>query len=89
MLRRLTQATRLTRYGGDAYFFCVLAAGQTVLAFDARMEPYDIAPLIPIIEGAGGIVTTWERGDAAQGGNVIAASSAALHDEALALITPA
>lgn len=89
VLRRMTQAARLTRYGGDAYFFCVLAAGQTDLAFDARMEPYDIAPLIPIIEGAGGIVTTWEKGDPAQGGNVIAASSAALHDEALALITPA
>lgn len=89
VLTRLSQATRLTRYGGDAYFFCVLAAGQTDLALDAHMQPYDIAPLIPIIEGAGGIVTTWERGDAAPGGNVIAASSPAVHEEALAVITPA
>lgn len=88
VLKRLTAATRLTRYGGDAYFFCVLAAGQTDLAIDAHMEPYDIAPLIPIIEGAGGIVTTWERQPAAKGGNVIAASSAALYEEALALIAP-
>lgn len=86
VLKRLSQATRLTRYGGDAYFFCVLAAGQIDLALDAHMEPYDIAPLIPIIEGAGGIVTTWERGDAAKGGNVIAASSKVLHEEALRLI---
>jgi myo-inositol-1(or 4)-monophosphatase len=86
VLKRLTEATRFTRYGGDAYFFCVLAAGQTDLALDAHMQPYDIAPLIPIIEGAGGIVTTWERGPAAQGGNVVAASSHALHEEALALI---
>lgn len=86
VLRRLTTATRLTRYGGDAYFFCVLAAGQTDLAIDAHMEPYDIAPLIPIIEGAGGIVTTWEGQPAAKGGNVIAASSALLYEEALKVI---
>jgi myo-inositol-1(or 4)-monophosphatase len=87
VLKRLSETTRLTRYGGDSYFFCVLAAGQIDLALDAHMEPYDIAPLIPIIEGAGGIVTTWERGPAASGGNVIAASSRQLHDEALALIS--
>lgn len=87
VLKRLNRATKLTRYGGDAYFFCVMAAGQVDLAIDAHMQPYDIAPLIPIIEGAGGIVTTWERGDAAQGGNVIATSSPELHDEALKLIS--
>jgi myo-inositol-1(or 4)-monophosphatase len=86
VLSRLSRAARLTRYGGDAYFFCVLAAGQIDLALDAHMEPYDIAPLVPIIEGAGGIVRTWERGDAAMGGNVIAASSTAVYEEALALI---
>jgi histidinol phosphatase-like enzyme (inositol monophosphatase family) len=86
VLKRLNQAARLTRYGGDAYFFCVLAAGQVDLALDAHMEPYDIAPLIPIIEGAGGIVTTWECGNAAKGGNVVAASSTALHAEALEVI---
>jgi myo-inositol-1(or 4)-monophosphatase len=86
VLQRLSAATRLTRYGGDAYFFCVLAAGQIDLAMDARMAPYDIAPLMPIIEEAGGHVCTWERGGAAQGGNVIAASSRQLLDEALAVI---
>jgi histidinol-phosphatase len=86
VLKRLNEATRLTRYGGDAYFFCVLAAGRIDLALDAHMEPYDIAPLIPIIEGAGGIVTTWGREPAAKGGNVIAASSPELYEEALAVI---
>jgi myo-inositol-1(or 4)-monophosphatase len=86
VLQRLNKAVRLTRYGGDAYFFCVLAAGQIDLALDAHMEPYDIAPLIPIIEAAGGIVTTWERRPAAKGGNVIAASSPELYEEALKVI---
>ncbi|QIG46943.1 histidinol-phosphatase [Nordella sp. HKS 07] len=89
VFNKLRLATQLTRYGGDAYFFCVLAAGQVDLALDAHLQPYDIAPLIPIIEGAGGVVTTWDRGEAAQGGNVIAAGSRALHEEALAVITPA
>ena len=86
VLKRLSEATQLTRYGGDAYFFCVLAAGQTDVAIDAHMQPYDIAPLIPIIEGAGGVVTTWERKPAAEGGNVIAASSPEVYEEALAVI---
>ena len=86
VLKRLSEATQLTRYGGDAYFFCVLAAGQIDLAIDAHMQPYDIAPLIPIIEGAGGVVTTWERKPAAEGGNVIAASSPEVYEEALAVI---
>jgi myo-inositol-1(or 4)-monophosphatase len=50
------------------------------------METYDIAPLLPIIEGAGGVISTWTRGDAAKGGNVIAASSHGLLEEALAVI---
>jgi myo-inositol-1(or 4)-monophosphatase len=86
VLQRLSAATRMTRYGGDAYFFCVLAAGQTDLAMDARMAPYDIAPLMPIIQGAGGHVCTWQRGDAAKGGDVIAAGSRRLLEAALKVI---
>jgi myo-inositol-1(or 4)-monophosphatase len=86
VLARLIKATRLTRYGGDAYFFCVLAAGQVDIAMDPRMETYDIAPLMPIIAGAGGIVSTWTGGDASKGGNVIAAGSRKLLDEAIRVI---
>lgn len=86
VLAKLTEAARLTRYGGDAYFFCLMAAGQIDVAMDAQMETYDIAPLVPIIRGAGGMVQTWTRGDASRGGNVIATSAQSLMDEALALI---
>lgn len=85
-LQRMTAAARLTRYGGDAYFFCLLAAGQIDVAMDARMEVYDIAPLIPIIRGAGGVVSTWSRGDPSQGGNVVAASSHSLLEHALGIL---
>ncbi len=85
-LSAMRDRLRMIRYDGDAYFFCLLAAGQIDIAMDAGLAPYDIAPLIPIIEGAGGIVTTWDGRDAAEGGDILAAASPALHEEAKALL---
>jgi myo-inositol-1(or 4)-monophosphatase len=50
------------------------------------LKPHDILPLIPIITGAGGIVTTWENGPAHQGGRVVAAGDRRVHAQALALL---
>jgi myo-inositol-1(or 4)-monophosphatase len=86
VLASMSSTTRLTRYGGDAYFFCLVAAGQIDIAMDAQMQAYDIAPLIPIVEGAGGQVSTWEGGSAANGGNVAATSSAGLMEQVLDVI---
>jgi myo-inositol-1(or 4)-monophosphatase len=77
---------RLVRYGGDCYGYCLLAAGFIDLILEAGLKAYDIVPLIPIIEAAGGIVTTWDGGPAAGGGRIIAAGDARVHAEALALI---
>jgi myo-inositol-1(or 4)-monophosphatase len=83
---RLRGAVRLMRYGGDAYFFSLLAAGHLDLALDAGLQIYDIAALIPIIKGAGGVVDTWDGKDASLGGNIIAASNQRLLEEAKALL---
>jgi myo-inositol-1(or 4)-monophosphatase len=85
-LDRLMHKAQLTRFGGDAYFFAVMAAGHIDIAMDANLQAYDIAPLLPIVSGAGGAYAEWNGGDAAQGGNVITAGSRALLDEALAVI---
>ena len=53
---------RLSRYGGDCYAYCMLAAGHVDLVIETELKPYDILPLIPIIAGAGGIVTAWDGG---------------------------
>ncbi len=74
------------RYGGDAYFFSLVAAGQLDIAMDPGLQIYDMAALIPIIKGAGGVVGTWTDNDPNLGGNVFAASSQALLDEARALM---
>jgi myo-inositol-1(or 4)-monophosphatase len=85
-LDAIRRTVRFMRYDGDAYFFCLLAAGQIDIALDAGLHPYDIAALVPIIEGAGGIVANWDGGSAGQGGDIIAAASRALFDQASALL---
>lgn len=77
---------RMTRFGGDCYAYCLLAAGFVDLIIEAQLKPYDIAPLIPIIEGAGGVVTTWEGGPAADGGRVVAAGDRRVHAQALSIL---
>ena len=61
IFQRVEQTVRLSRYGGDCYAYCMLAAGHVDLVIETELKPYDVLPLIPIIEGAGGIVTTWDN----------------------------
>ena len=53
------------------------------------MKPYDIVALIPIIEGAGGLVTTWDGEEAAKGGRIIAAGDPAVHEQARRMLVQA
>ena len=84
--QNLRKAVKLMRYGGDAYFFSVLAAGHLDIAMDAGLQPYDIGALIPIIEGAGGAVGSWSGSFPAEGGNIICAGSQALLEAAIAVM---
>ena len=81
---RVESNVRLSRYGYDCYAYCMLAAGHIDLVIEASLQPYDIVALVPIIEGAGGIVTTWDGGSPAKGGAIIAAGDRRIHAEALA-----
>ena len=85
----LAAQVRMIRYGGDCYHFASLAMGHVDLAVETGLKPYDIQALIPLIEGAGGRVTTWDGGDAAMGGRVLASGDAALHDKVLELLKSA
>ncbi len=83
-LRRLESEARLTRYGVDCYAFAMLAAGHVDCVIETGVQAHDVVALIPIVEGAGGIMTTWSGGDAAKGGDVVASGDRRLHEEALA-----
>ncbi len=78
---------RMTRYGGDCYNYCLLAMGTVDLIVESGLAPYDIAPLIPLIERSGGVITTWSGESAANGGQIIAAGSKKLHEKALTLLS--
>ena len=80
------KTVKLSRYGGDCYSYCMLAAGHIDLVIETELKPYDILPLIPIITGAGGIVTSWDGGPAANGGRVIAAGDKRVHEAALEML---
>ena len=83
----LTHAVRLRRFGGDCYNYCLLAMGQIDLVVEAGLKPFDIMPLVPIVERAGGVVTTWEGGDPNKGGRIVAAGDPALHAAALKILS--
>lgn len=78
---------RMTRFGGDCYGYCLLASGFVDLIVEAGLNPYDIVALVPIVEAAGGRVTTWSGGSPYAGGRIVAAGDPKLHAEALELLS--
>ncbi|MCK5423909.1 MAG: hypothetical protein KAI89_00955, partial [Emcibacter sp.] len=62
------------------------AAGFMDVVIESGLEAYDIQALIPIVEGAGGVVTNWTGGSAADGGQVVASATQALHEQVLSLL---
>jgi histidinol phosphatase-like enzyme (inositol monophosphatase family) len=83
---KVEQTVRLSRYGGDCYAYCMVAAGFIDLVIEAGLKPYDVMALIPIVEGAGGVITTWDGKPAASGGRIVAAGDRRIHAEALKLL---
>lgn len=84
----LTQSVRMRRYGGDCYSYGLLASGHVDLVVEAGLQPYDYLALMPVIEGAGGVITDWSGqplGLASQG-RVIAAATPQLHREAMRVL---
>jgi myo-inositol-1(or 4)-monophosphatase len=83
---KVEQAVKLSRYGGDCYAYCMLAAGHVDLVIETELKPYDVIPLVPIINGSGGIITTWENGPPYAGGRIVAAGDERVHAAAMAML---
>lgn len=86
--RRLAGRCRITRYGFDAYAYAMLAAGHVDIVAEAGLAPHDIMALVPVVRGAGGVISGWdpdsEPGE--PGGRVLAAAGPALHAAAAAVL---
>ena len=83
---RVEAKARMSRYGGDCYAYCLLAAGLIDIIVETELKPHDVMALIPIITGAGGIVTTWENGPPQAAGRIVAAGDKRVHAAALELL---
>lgn len=81
---RLRAAVRVTRYGHDAYAYARLAAGTLDLVAEAGLKPHDWHALVPVVRGAGGIVGNWRGGADLGAGQILAAATQELFDQAVA-----
>jgi len=84
----LKERVRLFRYGADCYAFALMAMGFVDLVIEAGMKAHDFFALIPVIEGAGGIISDWQGRPLTldSDGKVIAAGDLSLHSKALAFL---
>jgi histidinol phosphatase-like enzyme (inositol monophosphatase family) len=85
---RVAKAVKLRRWGGDCYAYGLLALGSVDLVIEAALQPYDFMALVPVVEGAGGIMTDWKGRPLHIGsdGHVVAAATPELHRAALGLL---
>jgi histidinol phosphatase-like enzyme (inositol monophosphatase family) len=84
---RLARSAKLCRTWGDAGGYLLLATGWADLVVDPIMNPWDIAALVPVISGAGGVITDWSGGPAYPAKSTIAAATPELHAAALAALS--
>jgi len=85
---RLKSEVKCTRYGTDCYAYGLLSSGHIDLVVEAGLQPYDAMALVPVIKGAGGIVTGWNGEEITLDwdGRIVAASTADLHQQALKIL---
>jgi histidinol phosphatase-like enzyme (inositol monophosphatase family) len=86
--------SRLARFGCDAYAYAMVALGKMDLVLETGLKSWDIEAAIPVIEGAGGIVSDWHgrpisTTPALTGGQMAIAGDQACLDQALASLTKA
>lgn len=84
----LMQDVKLVRTWGDCYGYLLVATGRADIMSDPIMNPWDIAALIPVIQGAGGVISDWQGNDANGAASIVATTSPALHAEVIARLNP-
>ena len=86
----LKSTTRRTSWGGDAYGYGLLALGQLDIIAECTMKPWDWGALVPVVAGAGGIVTDWQGNELTldSDGTVLACGDRALLPQAVASLRP-
>jgi myo-inositol-1(or 4)-monophosphatase len=86
LFEKVSADARMTYFGGDCYSYALVALGFTDLVVEAKLKPWDVAPLAPIIEGAGGVVSDWEGKPFTLGADIVAAGDLRVHADALKIL---
>jgi len=82
----VARRARLVRTWGDCYGYLLLAAGRADVMLDPIMNPWDIAALVPIVRGAGGVITDWRGGAPFPAASTIACATEPLHRAVVSLL---
>jgi myo-inositol-1(or 4)-monophosphatase len=80
---RVKAGARMTRYHGDCYLFAMLAMGFIDLIVEGAFRRWDVAALIPLVEGAGGIISGWDGKPWRDGEPLLASGDARVHQAAV------
>ena len=83
----LTKRVKLYRSWGDCHGYYLIATGYADIMIDPVMNLWDIAALIPIIEGAGGRITDYYGNDP-MGGEGVVATTGNIHDQVIEALNP-
>lgn len=78
----LRATARVTRYGLDAYAYARLAGGTIDLVCETGLQPHDVAALVPVVRGAGGIARDWRGNEAKLGQQIVCAASEEVFEQA-------
>jgi histidinol phosphatase-like enzyme (inositol monophosphatase family) len=82
---KLIQKVKLYRNWGDCYGYYLLATGYADIMIDPIMSPWDLLPLIPIVRGAGGVISDYQGNDPTKGKSSIVASKQ-IHSDIISIL---
>ncbi|MEY2881386.1 MAG: hypothetical protein RLZZ15_3766 [Verrucomicrobiota bacterium] len=82
----LLRRAKLARTWGDCYGYLLVATGQADVMLDPIMNAWDIAALVPILRGAGGVISDWRGGAPFPAESTVACATPALHAAVLAAL---
>ena len=87
ILKKLDKLNKnISRITLDAFSYCLLAEGKLDAVIESNLKIYDVAAIIPIVENAGGFITTWNNKNAEKAGNILATSNKKLHYKLLKIL---
>lgn len=84
----LARRARLVRTWGDCYGYLLVASGWADIMCDPVMNPWDIAALVPVVRGAGGVITDWQGREPVGAASTVATVGPELHEQVIAALNP-